>query len=68
MSQYRYDEPIFIPPPWEAIYATESELDHTFEHAVHVFEQTVRWYRRYDYQICEVPISARETCGRHLIG
>ena len=60
MAQYRYDAPIFIPPPWEAIYTTDSERDHTFDHAVRVHEQTLRWYRRYDYQVCEVPVGPVE--------
>ncbi|MEM7362875.1 MAG: AAA family ATPase [Pseudomonadota bacterium] len=60
IARYRYDEPIFVPPPWEEIYTTDRERDHTFEHAVNVFEQTMRWYERLGYRICEVPIGPIE--------
>jgi len=55
MAEYRYDEPVFLLPPWEEIYTTDSERDQTYEHAIEVFEVIFEWYHRYDYGAEEIP-------------
>jgi predicted ATPase len=42
-------------PPWEEIYATDSERDHTFAHAVNVHTAVTAWYRNCGYDLVEVP-------------
>jgi predicted ATPase len=39
--------PVFVLPPWKAIYVTDAERDHTFEHAEAVDRITQEWYRRW---------------------
>jgi predicted ATPase len=44
-------------PPWPAIYVTDAERDHTFEHARSVHRIALEWYRRCGYQVLEVPMT-----------
>jgi predicted ATPase len=55
LAAYRFHKTVFVLPPWEAIYKTDSERDQTFAHAARVHSQLLRWYRWYGYEINEVP-------------
>ena len=55
LHRYRYNRTAFLLPPWEAIYRTDDERDHTFDHAVRVFEATGAWYSRCGYSTLDVP-------------
>jgi predicted ATPase len=55
LAQYRYDRRVFVLPPWEAIFTTDSERDQTFADALHVHRTLTRWYRRCEYETIEVP-------------
>lgn len=55
IKRYRYDQ-VFLFPPWEEIYCVDDERDHTFDHAVRVYESTSAWYRRHGYELIEVPL------------
>jgi predicted ATPase len=64
LSKYRYFSKVFVPPPWRAIYVTDAERDHTFEHAEWVDRVTRDWYRRCGYEVVDVPIgSVDERCA-----
>lgn len=68
LSQYPYDRRVFVLPPWETIYATDSERDQTFAEAVQVHDTLVRWYRECEYEIIEVPTgTVAERCA-HVLG
>jgi predicted ATPase len=58
LSRYPYDRRVFVLPPWEAIYTTDSERDQTFAEALRVHETLTEWYRRCEYEIIEVPPGA----------
>ena len=63
LSKYQYCSKVFVLPPWKAIYGTDPERDHTFEHAESVYGITQEWYRRCRYQLIEVPkVSVAERC------
>ena len=63
LSKYEYFSTVFVLPPWKAIYVTDAERDHTFEHAESVYNVTQEWYRRCGYQLIEVPqLSVAERC------
>jgi len=49
---------VFIFPPWEEIYCMDDERDHTFDHAVRVYDSILRFYRRNEYEPIEVPLGA----------
>jgi len=64
LTKYQYGPQVFVFPPWEAIYANDSERDHTFEHVEAVHRGVQEWYRRCHYQILEVPrVSVSERCA-----
>lgn len=55
VREFEYNRQVFLLPPWEEIYCTDSERDQTFEEAVAVFEGMKRWYTLWGYQAVEVP-------------
>lgn len=60
VEAFPYNETVFLLPPWEAIYAMDSERDQTFEASVAVFEGMKRWYARWGYETVEVPRASVE--------
>jgi len=64
LARYPYDRCVFVLPPWEAIYATDTERDQSFADAQRVHEAVTRWYRRCGYDLIEVPIgTVEERCA-----
>ena len=55
LASFAYYKTVFVLPPWREIYRTDSERDHSFEHAVRVHQEVIRWYRRCGYEVNEVP-------------
>jgi predicted ATPase len=55
LSRYPFHRPVFILPPWEAVYANDAERDQTYAEAVAVYEKLLRWYRLCGYDVHEVP-------------
>ncbi|CEP37216.1 MULTISPECIES: AAA family ATPase [unclassified Halomonas] len=50
-----YNPVVFLLPPWEDIYAIDSERDQTFEESLEVFEGMKSWYSQWGYKTLEVP-------------
>lgn len=46
---------VFVLPSWPEFYCTDAKQDHTFSHAVRVYEGLARWYRACGYTLQEVP-------------
>lgn len=55
VRKYRYNTVVFILPPWEEIYQTDSERKQTFAEAIEVYNILKRAYSGCDYQLVEVP-------------
>jgi predicted ATPase len=55
ISVYRFHPLVFILPPWEDIYKTDTERDQTFADAIDVHEKIVRWYRSCGYVLRDLP-------------
>lgn len=55
MRTRRYNRRVFIPPPWEAIYAQDAERKQTFEACQATHEAITRLCRRWGYEPVEVP-------------
>jgi predicted ATPase len=71
VQAFPYNDTVFLLPPWEAIYAMDSERDQTFEESVTVFEGMKRWYARWGYETVEVPharVAARASFILEAIG
>jgi len=51
----RYNNKVFITPPWSEIYHTDNERDQSFEEAIEVYEWLAQWYKQHDYDIVIIP-------------
>jgi predicted ATPase len=70
LRAYPFHSSVFILPPWSAIYATDTERNHSFPWVEHVHSQLVRWYRSCGYVLCEVPrlsVAARAEFVLHAL-
>lgn len=54
-NQYRYNTKVFMLPPWKSIYHTDAERKQNWEEAVATYEQMIKTYQQYSYQIIEIP-------------
>jgi predicted ATPase len=60
-QRFRYNQIVFIAPPWEEIYVTDLERKQTFAEAIATHELMVRVYEELGYRLVELPrVSARE--------
>jgi predicted ATPase len=67
LDSYRFHHQVFVLPPWEDIYVTDAERDHSFPHAVRVHARLVNWYRTCGYVIHEVPRLPTPERARHVV-
>jgi len=51
----RYHDPVFLFPPWEAIFTNDKERKQSFAEAVATFEIMQTAYRHFGYTLMEVP-------------
>jgi predicted ATPase len=52
---YRYNKIVFLAPPWNEIYATDSERKQTHAEAVATYEKMAEVYREYGYRPIDLP-------------
>jgi predicted ATPase len=52
---YRYNTMVFMAPPWEEIYLTDSERKQTYQEAIDTHRLMVAVYEEYGYQPIELP-------------
>jgi predicted ATPase len=55
LAQYRYCSPIFMAPPWEAIYVNDSERWQTFAEATALYQALTTCYQQAGYTLIELP-------------
>ena len=55
LASYPFHGTVFVLPPWEAIYANDTERDQSFAEAVDVHAKVLLWYRSCGYVLNEVP-------------
>ncbi len=53
--KHSYYKKVFLLPPWEEIYKTDSERKQTWEEALYTYESMKRVYLAYNYDVIEVP-------------
>jgi predicted ATPase len=58
IADCRYNDTVYVFPPWQAIYSHDAERKHDFAHAIAVFEEIVATYRRFGYETLEIPRTA----------
>jgi predicted ATPase len=54
-DEYRYHRTVFIAPPWEEIYATDSERKQTWAEAIETYRVMSEAYRDCGYELVELP-------------
>lgn len=54
-SEFRYDNQVFLTPPWPEIYATDNERRHGFEDAVGEYQRLCRDYDDLGYDVVTLP-------------
>jgi predicted ATPase len=54
-KRFRYNDKVFMVPPWPAIFTTDSERRHSFEDAVAAYITLLRTYQRFGYRAVLVP-------------
>lgn len=55
VRKYRYDNPVFILPPWEEIYCTDGERKQSFKEAIDTYFVMKHVYQEAGYTLIEVP-------------
>lgn len=55
LKNSRFNNKVFITPPWKEIYTTDTERDQTFEEAVIVYEKLFYWYKLNGYELVILP-------------
>lgn len=61
-QQYRYNNKVFLFPPWREIYETDAERKQTFEEAIASYEMVKEAYNELGHELIEVfrgPVKAR---------
>lgn len=65
-SYYIYDY-VFLMPPWEQIYITDSERYESFEQALAIHNHLERVYKKLNYNIIEVPFGTVEERANFIL-
>ncbi len=55
LARFAYHPTVFVFPPWQEIYRTDSERDQTYDEAVRVYNSIRSWYSDCGYALVEVP-------------
>jgi predicted ATPase len=55
VADYRYFRCVFVAPPWQEIYSTDSERDQDFTDAVRVHRRASDWYAALGFELIELP-------------
>jgi predicted ATPase len=66
-DRYPFHPAVFVLPPWQAIYVTDSERDQTYADAVRVHAEIVDWYKTFGYRIIAVPPASVEHRASQVI-
>ncbi|MFI5152694.1 MAG: AAA family ATPase [Chitinophagales bacterium] len=63
----RYNQRVFVTPPWEEIYQTDSERDQTFAEAIEVYNKICSWYSKHNYEIIMIPNETIEIRSKFIL-
>lgn len=56
----RYDDPVFVVPPWQDIFVVDEERRHSFDEAVTEYDLLLKTFTEFGYNVCEVPRMANQ--------
>ena len=55
INTYRFNNNVFMTPPWKEIYCNDDERDQTFDEAIDIYEKLKEWYKMNGYQPIILP-------------
>jgi predicted ATPase len=55
VQRYRYNDKVFVFPPWQEIYSTDEQRAHTFEEAIESYNAVTQAHSDAGYSLIEVP-------------
>jgi predicted ATPase len=64
----RYNNKVFITPPWQEIYDNDAERDQSFEQSIEVCQRLENWYREHDYDIVVLPKDTIKNRVKFILG
>ena len=64
----RYNNKVFITPPWKDIYCNDTERDQSFEESIEVYERLEGWYRAHNYDLVILPKDTIENRVKFILG
>ena len=64
---HRYNQKVFITPPWKEIYSNDSERDQTFEQAIEVYDNLYNWYTLHKYDVITIPKGTIENRANFIL-
>jgi predicted ATPase len=53
----RFEQPVFVAPPWQAIYTQDAERKQNWAEAVRTHDAVVKTYRAYGYELVTLPFA-----------
>ncbi|PTS99709.1 ATPase [Pedobacter sp. HMWF019] len=66
-QSYRYNKNVFILPPWQEIYQTDSERKQTWQEAKMTYNVMKETYLSYNYQVIDIPKDSIENRKRFVL-
>jgi len=63
----RYNNKVFITPPWREIYINDTERDQSFEESIKVYERLSEWYKEHGYNIVVLPKDSIENRAKFVL-
>lgn len=64
---HRFNNTVFIAPPWKEIYLTDTERDQSFEESIDIYERLKQWYGEHHYDIVILPKDTIENRLKFLL-
>lgn len=55
IEQFKFDNPVFMTPPWKEIFTEDSERKHTYEDAVSEYNRLKDFYPSIGYSVINIP-------------
>ena len=63
----RYNNKVFITPPWQEIYRNDAERDQSFKQSIEVYHRLEKWYTQHDYDILVLTKETIETRVKFIL-
>lgn len=63
----RYNQKVFITPPWKEIYCNDTERDQTVEQSIEVYNRIFSWYAEHKYDTIIIPKDTIENRANFIL-